>query len=1132
MLEVKNLIKTYKAPKGGQDVHALDDVSITFPEKGMVFLLGKSGSGKSTLLNVIGGLDRPDGGEIIIKGRNSKDFSSADFDSYRNTFIGFIFQEYNILNEFNIEQNISLALQLQGKPNDKKAVSDILKQVDLENYGKRKPNTLSGGQKQRVAIARALIKNPEIIMADEPTGALDSNTGKQVFDTLKKLSETKLVIVVSHDRDFAEHYGDRIIELADGKIICDVTKEYVSAKNVSSNIQIINDNTIAIKDASKLDKKDTEALFTALKGMQGEAIISSGSHDVKMVREIIHVNSDNTSEVFNETKDVEVKEYNPKETKFIRSHLPFSRAFKMGASSLKTKPIRLIFTGFLTMTSLVLFGLASSLMLFNQSFALSRAFSNTDKQAETITKYEQGKIKSYRYNVKKDSRANEYSYEYSDRVLFGKQEIASISKNGLSFAGTFFNDVMRISNMYDFNQKYYTSDISNFIEADNEYLSRNNFSILEGHYPSNKDECAITEYDYELMKLNADNDKDEETNISLYSDVIGKSIKVMTSRGTITSKISAVIDVGVIPERYKNVGKTDSDLTDKQLQELEEEYRDFLNGSFYNSIFVSDQFYDQYKNYFINSNNYYSVPTVNVNGLIISSVISSDSDPNNYYNSYSYESVVETSKLDIEYFDLNDNKIAFKSPAYNEIYLPLSIFRNYRQSAYRNYFNRVSYLINSCNYYDYTSFFESKGIDFDLFQEILNRLTIYYSYDNSNYIDGRDANEDIKLVEDFLREFENPSRRIANIKEISSRLLDKYPSLNDDSVFMTYYSEINNTSDYSHLSEMENYFKDATYKNFVHKILIYLTAYEFLNTIYWEETLGELVNDFNSASDELFSRCEEILKTNQFIVPDEYEIPNYNPVFVFALNDLVYKYISYNGAKGELKVLGFFADKSRPYDYNFYYVNESFLKENAIINEDTTIYFTEKVSEYVEPEDAIYNGAITKTNYSQSELNGLTYVGKGYRYALDKNAKAISLATALTLINILKNVFLYAGIGAAVFASLMLLNFISTSIASKTKEIGILRAVGTRGSDLFKIFFSESGLLTLICLIISIVGSFVLSIVLNNEISKGIGVEMLNFGIINIGAMIIGALLIAVLGTIVPVIIAAKKPPVDSIRSL
>ena len=144
MLEVSHLTKIYSG-KGGVTVKALDDVSVVFPEKGMVFLLGKSGSGKSTLLNVAGGLDKPDGGQVIVKGRSSKTFSGSDSDSYRNTFIGFIFQEYNILDEFTIEQNIGLALQLQNKPFDGPAIKKLLRQVDLEGYGSRKPNTLSGG---------------------------------------------------------------------------------------------------------------------------------------------------------------------------------------------------------------------------------------------------------------------------------------------------------------------------------------------------------------------------------------------------------------------------------------------------------------------------------------------------------------------------------------------------------------------------------------------------------------------------------------------------------------------------------------------------------------------------------------------------------------------------------------------------------------------------------------------------------------------------------------------------------------------------------------------------------------------------------------------------------------------------
>lgn len=138
MLEIRDLVKVYKT-KGGAEVRALDNVSVRFEEKGMVFLLGKSGSSKSTFLNLCGGLDFPDSGEIIIKGRSSKDFSQSDFDSYRNTFVGFVFQEYNILDEFTVEDNIALALELQGKNKNKAQVNSILEQVDLANFAKRKP---------------------------------------------------------------------------------------------------------------------------------------------------------------------------------------------------------------------------------------------------------------------------------------------------------------------------------------------------------------------------------------------------------------------------------------------------------------------------------------------------------------------------------------------------------------------------------------------------------------------------------------------------------------------------------------------------------------------------------------------------------------------------------------------------------------------------------------------------------------------------------------------------------------------------------------------------------------------------------------------------------------------------------
>lgn len=220
MFQVKDLVKTYR-PKKAEPVFALRGVSIDFGETGMVFILGKSGSGKSTLLHLMGGLDVPTSGELVIDGKSSKDFSKEDFDDYRNTYVGFVFQEYNLLPEFTVYENLALALQLQGKRADREKIRESLKRVELELDEKRRPNELSGGQKQRVAIARALIKDPKIIFADEPTGALDEGTGSAILTFLKSFSREKLVIVVSHDREFAEKYGDRILELADGRIVSD-----------------------------------------------------------------------------------------------------------------------------------------------------------------------------------------------------------------------------------------------------------------------------------------------------------------------------------------------------------------------------------------------------------------------------------------------------------------------------------------------------------------------------------------------------------------------------------------------------------------------------------------------------------------------------------------------------------------------------------------------------------------------------------------------------------------------------------------------------------------------------------------------------------------------------------------------
>ena len=276
MIKISNLMKVYK-PKKGVPVYAINDVSLDLGDKGLVFILGKSGSGKSTLLNLIGGLDKYDRGDIIIKGKSTEKFSQSNFDSYRNTYVGFVFQEYNMLDELNVGANIALAIELQGRKATNEEINEILETLDLAGYGKRRINELSGGQKQRIAIARALVKKPEIILADEPTGALDSETGKQLFNTLKKLSEEKLVIVVSHDRETAETYGDRIIELSDGKIIKDVTKVAKSVINdeFEQATKFNNENDLLVKEGYELTLEDLALINEHLKQNESLNIIKT-----------------------------------------------------------------------------------------------------------------------------------------------------------------------------------------------------------------------------------------------------------------------------------------------------------------------------------------------------------------------------------------------------------------------------------------------------------------------------------------------------------------------------------------------------------------------------------------------------------------------------------------------------------------------------------------------------------------------------------------------------------------------------------------------------------------------------------------------------------------------------------------
>ena len=226
MLQIRDICKEYRT--GSLVQKALDKVSLNLRDNEFVAILGPSGSGKTTLLNIIGGLDRYDSGDLVINGISTKKYRDRDWDSYRNHTIGFVFQSYNLIPHQTILANVELALTISGigKSERRRRARQALAQVGLGEQVHKKPNQLSGGQMQRVAIARALVNDPDILLADEPTGALDSETSVQVMELLKEVASDRLVVMVTHNPELAQEYATRIVNLKDGKIISD-SDEYV-----------------------------------------------------------------------------------------------------------------------------------------------------------------------------------------------------------------------------------------------------------------------------------------------------------------------------------------------------------------------------------------------------------------------------------------------------------------------------------------------------------------------------------------------------------------------------------------------------------------------------------------------------------------------------------------------------------------------------------------------------------------------------------------------------------------------------------------------------------------------------------------------------------------------------------------
>lgn len=311
MLELKNIIKNY--PAGGEEVHALKGVSLQFRESEFVSILGPSGCGKTTMLNIIGGLDKYTDGDLVINGKSTKEYKARDWDAYRNHSIGFVFQTYNLIPHQNVLTNVELALTLSGvsKAERRKRAKEALEKVGLKDQMKKRPSEMSGGQMQRVAIARAIVNNPDIILADEPTGALDTETSIQVMDILKEIAKDRLVIMVTHNPELANKYSTRIVRMLDGVITDDSAplddKEYAKELEAAKKKEVESHKT----------KKPSMSLWTAfglsLKNLftkKGRTILTSFAGSIGIIGiALIYATSNGATEFIDNVQEQTLSAY-------------------------------------------------------------------------------------------------------------------------------------------------------------------------------------------------------------------------------------------------------------------------------------------------------------------------------------------------------------------------------------------------------------------------------------------------------------------------------------------------------------------------------------------------------------------------------------------------------------------------------------------------------------------------------------------------------------------------------------------------------------------------------------------------------------------------------------------------------
>lgn len=1119
MLQIKNISKTYKT--GNFIQKALNEVSLNLRDNEFVAILGPSGSGKTTLLNIIGGLDKYDSGDLIINGISTKDYKDKQWDTYRNHTIGFIFQSYNLIPHQTILSNVELALTIAGisKKEKTKLALDALDKVGLKEQAHKKPNQLSGGQMQRVAIARALVNNPSIVLADEPTGALDTKTSIQVMDLLKEVAKDRLVVMVTHNPELAKEYANRIVNLKDGVIINDTNpyKGLESGTNPGTNLPPAHMSFLTALSLSfnNLLSKKGRTILTAFAGSIGIIGISLILALSTGFQNYIDKIQDDTMSSYPLTIQSETTNVF---TALLQAHVPNDKEE------------------------------AGDGLVHEQLMISSMMDSVGSNDLKSFISYLNNNEDLYKNDVKKIS----YAYSITPRIYTKDITNTIVQLNPSTLMSSIYSDsaASLLSSMSASNA------MGIFVEGDKETLESNT-NLIKGRYPEKYNEVMLVLKDkdkipdllvYSLglrdnkvlnqlvndIMTNHESDIKDEAKTFTYDELINRQLKLINTSDLYryNSKYDTYEDMSNDKEYLEDVYNKSEDLIITGVAYCND--NSSLTGIIYYDSLVdhvievakdSDLVKKQLKNPDIDvfSGNKFDEDKEK-SGLNFNDMVSIDQDKlkNAFKFNLDTSAIRDTDYASIILNNSNDIKETITSTTDSFVGVINNTYKSFGTTlidSYNKMFTQTVTIATTCpndNYVDVTD--PSKGCIFnegDDYVEINGYKYLPDNYINTSYVyygEYSPLDPSVKTADFFINSFDSNDDFNNSIDTICQNLKDKtYINLTKDDVkniayemFKTYFDEIRKNENFdsaTNLIKVDDLIDVDTVENTVltnSASSIYGQAYNSAKELINMLAAKGVASAVQESTTPLIKVFEGMDKAISFDTKAFYSAFNFD-MDEDELSRLMSSMLTSSSAsyKNNLINLGY-QDKEEPTSISFYF--------NDFESKDNFLNLIDTYNQQVKDEDK---------DISYTDMTGLL------------------MSSVSTIINAVTYVLIAFVSISLIVSSIMIAVITLISVMERTKEIGILRAMGASKRNVSSIFNAETFIIGLLSGFIGVGVSSLLTIPINNLIHKLTDVYDIN-AVLNLKPALILVLisvLLTMLAGFIPSKKAAKQDPVIALRS-